>query len=65
MPRRPKALLASKATVSLPAQLQHVNLHAAGIDIGATAHFVAVPPDRSRCVSSAHLPLIFTGSRIG
>ena len=42
MPRRSKASLASK--VSLPAQLQHVNLHAAGIDIGATAHFVAVPP---------------------
>ncbi len=43
MPRRPKAPLTSKA--SLPAQLQHINLHAAGIDIGATAHFVAVPPD--------------------
>jgi transposase len=26
--------------------LQHLNLNAAGIDIGATAHFVAVPPDR-------------------
>ena len=28
--------------VVLPKQLQQVNLHAAGIDIGATAHFVAV-----------------------
>ena len=45
MPRRPKAPLASNASLSLPAQLQHVNLHAAGIDIGSTAHFVAVPPD--------------------
>src|SRR3954453_10623780 len=43
MSRRPSPL-ASKASQSLPAQLQHVNLHAAGIDIGATAHFVAVPP---------------------
>ena len=45
MPRRPKEPRASKPSLSLPAQLQHVNLHAAGIDIGATAHFVAVPPD--------------------
>ncbi len=45
MPRLPKAPLASQASASLPAQLQHVNLHAAGIDIGSTAHFVAVPPD--------------------
>jgi transposase len=30
----------------VPAQLQHLNLNAAGIDIGAIAHFVAVPPDR-------------------
>jgi len=37
---------ASVAAPSLPAQLQHLNLNAAGIDIGATAHFVAVPPDR-------------------
>jgi transposase len=29
----------------LPAQLAAVNLHAAGIDIGAQAHWVAVPPD--------------------
>src|SRR5215212_3667688 len=46
MPRRPKAPRLSNASPSLPAQLQHVNLHAAGIDIGAAAHFVAVPPDR-------------------
>lgn len=30
----------------LPPQLSTVNLHAAGIDIGAESHFVAVPADR-------------------
>jgi len=29
--------------VALPPQLRHVNLNAAGIDIGATSHFVAAP----------------------
>ena len=28
------------------AQLEQLNLHAAGIDVGADAHWVAVPPDR-------------------
>ena len=46
MPRRPKAPPVSAPSQSLPTQLQHLNLNAAGIDIGATAHFVAVPPDR-------------------
>jgi transposase len=46
MPRRPKATAVSSASRSLPAELQHLNLNAAGIDIGAAAHFVAVPPDR-------------------
>ena len=31
----------------LPAQLSQVNLDAAGIDVGATGHFVAVPADRA------------------
>ena len=31
---------------SLPPELQHVNLNAAGIDVGAEAHFVAVPAGR-------------------
>ena len=31
----------------LPAQLSQVNLDAAGIDVGASSHFVAVPADRS------------------
>lgn len=38
----------SKRTVrnqGLPAQLQQVHLHAAGIDIGSESHWVAVPPD--------------------
>jgi transposase len=30
----------------LAAALSRVNLHAAGLDIGATAHWVAVPPER-------------------
>src|ERR687886_523875 len=46
MPRRPKAPPVSAPSQSLPTQLQHLNLNAAGIDIGASAHFVAVPPDR-------------------
>jgi transposase len=29
-----------------PAQLEQLNLNAAGIDVGAEAHWVAVPPDR-------------------
>ena len=31
----------------LPAQLSQVNLNAAGIDVGASSHFVAVPQDRA------------------
>ena len=30
---------------SLPAHLEHINKMAAGIDIGSSSHFVAVPPD--------------------
>jgi transposase len=33
----------SRSNSSLPPQLAAVNLHAAGIDVGAEAHFVAVP----------------------
>ena len=33
----------SPAEQQLPAQLHAVNLHAAGIDVGAEAHWVAVP----------------------
>lgn len=34
----------SRSTTTLPPQLAAGNLHAAGIDIGAEGHFVAVPP---------------------
>ncbi len=46
MPRRPLARTSRTAPASLPPQLQQVNLNAAGIDIGATSHFVAVPAGR-------------------
>ena len=35
---------APRAQSSLPPQLAAVNLHAAGIDVGAEVHYVAVPP---------------------
>lgn len=34
--------------VALPKQFQQINLYAAGIDIGATSHFVAVPEGSSK-----------------
>lgn len=36
----------SRRKPSLPAALQQVNLHAAGIDVGGSFHYVAVPEDR-------------------
>ena len=39
--RKPKLVRSKPA---LPPQLAAVNLHAAGIDVGAEAHDVAVPP---------------------
>jgi transposase len=41
-PKKPKRPVRHQ---NLPAQLQHVHLHAAGIDIGSEAHWVAVPPE--------------------
>jgi len=38
--------IVSKTKVPLPPQLKRVNLNAAGIDIGAEEHWVAVPPGR-------------------
>jgi len=35
------------STVKMPKHLEHINIHAAGIDIGATSHFVAVPEGSS------------------
>lgn len=46
MTRRPAVRKRSSAHAALPPQLKHVNLNAAGIDIGATSHFVAVPEGR-------------------
>ncbi len=36
----------SHGNAALPASLQHLNLNAAGIDVGAASHYVAVPEDR-------------------
>ena len=46
MPRVPRPLSARRRPGRLPKELRHVNLHAAGIDIGAASHFVAVPEGR-------------------
>ncbi len=35
-----------RRAAALPANLPPLNLNAAAIDIGATSHFVAVPPGR-------------------
>lgn len=44
--RRKKARSRSFKIGNLPAQLQHINLNAAGIDIGSERHMVAVPEGR-------------------
>jgi transposase len=44
--RRKKAKSRSFKIGNLPAQLQHINLNAAGIDIGSERHMVAVPEGR-------------------
>jgi transposase len=44
--RRKKSKLQSFDVQSLPAHLQHINLNAAGIDIGSERHMVAVPEGR-------------------
>lgn len=46
MPRRSPSRPLKTTQPSLPAHLQHLHLNAAGIDVGATSHFVAVPPGR-------------------
>lgn len=33
--------------MNLPQHLQHINLHAAGIDVGSRSHFAAVPEGAS------------------
>jgi transposase len=44
--RRKKAKSQSTKSLKLPAQLQHINLDAAGIDVGSERHLVAVPEGR-------------------
>src|SRR3989441_11852026 len=44
--RKSKAKRKSFQVPKLPAQLQHMNLNAAGIDIGSERHMVAVPEGR-------------------
>jgi transposase len=40
-------ILSTGKSIPIPKHLEHINLWAAGIDIGATAHFVAVPEGSS------------------
>jgi transposase len=46
MPRRSSSRSLKTTHPDLPVHLQHLHLNAAGIDVGASSHFVAVPPDR-------------------
>lgn len=46
--RRKKTKSQSFKIANLPAQLQHINLNAAGIDIGSERHMVAVPEGRDQ-----------------
>ena len=44
-------MMSTRQNSAKPAGLSQLNLNAAGIDVGATSHFVAVPPTvrSSRC----------------
>jgi len=44
---RRKTKRKAKAKTTLPEGLETINLNAAGIDIGSTGHYVAVPPGGS------------------
>ena len=46
LPHRKQPAPATHPPLSVPTHLQHLNLNAAAIDIGATSHFVAVPEGR-------------------
>jgi transposase len=58
---KPHSSRSAKSAQALPPQVAAVNLHAAGIDVGADAHDVAVPPsdDSSpvRCVGACTVDL--------
>jgi hypothetical protein len=53
---KPHASRAATSAPALPPQWAAVNLHAAGMDVGAASHDVAVPPrddcDPVRCVGA-------------
>ena len=42
-----EAMMSRRKSSAKPAGLSLLNLNAAGIDVGATSHFVAVPADRA------------------
>ena len=42
-----EGIMSTRQSRAKPAGLSQLNLNAAGIDVGATSHFVAVPADRS------------------
>ena len=42
-----EAMMSRRQSSAKPAGLSQLNLNAAGIDVGATSHFVAVPADRA------------------
>ena len=42
-----EAVMSTRKSSAKPAELSQLNLNAAGIDVGATSHFVAVPADRA------------------
>ena len=42
-----EGMMSTRQSRAKPSELSHLNLNAAGIDVGATSHFVAVPADRS------------------
>jgi transposase len=59
--RRRQARAQAKVKVPLPPQLARVNLNAAGIDIGAEEHWVAVPPGRDTTGQDVRRFAAFTG----
>ena len=42
-----EAVMSTRKSSAKPAELSQLNMSAAGIDVGATSHFVAVPADRA------------------
>ena len=42
-----EAVMSTRKSSAKPAELSQLNLNSAGIDVGATSHFVAVPADRA------------------